>query len=490
MKGPLCPDEISLLRKLKLATDMLLLSDNELLSVCDSLDRELNLALTTNNGNPALLHVYPTFIDQIPNGCERGQYLALDLGGTNFRVLLVKLESNRESVVTTHTYPISNSLMTGESEDLFDYIALCLYEFVQEMKLLSKKLMLGFTFSFPCIQKSRKEAILTKWTKGFSCPDAVGKDIGQLLNRSISKFKQLQVQVAAIVNDTTGTLISCAYQQPACRMGVIVGTGVNICYMETKELPKPMIVNTELGAFGSRNNSLDFIRTDWDLQVDATSINSGQQVFEKMVSGMYLARIVSAILVKFVELKLISRRVFGQFRPLDRFTSSLISRVDMDLLCPDYLGEKFYTEDGLYQNTLYAFSRLGIQCVKVIDCKILQLVCSRVSRRSAHLTSAVVTSLLLRMDRQFTVIGVDGSVYRCHPDYRNEMKRTITHLLALKGATHIKFELMLSEDGSGRGAALVAAISSESDQQQTKNQPCSQCKSNISPKCRLCEVMA
>lgn len=53
----------------------------------------------------------------------------------------------------------------------------------------------------------------------------------------------------AVVNDTTGTLMSCAHKNRECRVGVIVGTGTNACYMETlenvplfdakKELPDP-----------------------------------------------------------------------------------------------------------------------------------------------------------------------------------------------------------------------------------------------------------
>lgn len=51
-------------------------------------------------------------------------------------------------------------------------------------------------------------------------------------------------------------------------------------------------------------------------------------------------------------------------------------------------------------------------------------------------------------------VGVDGSVYRFHPKFHNLMTEKIRQLVR----PEINFDLMLSEDGSGRGAALVAAV--------------------------------
>jgi len=35
------------------------------------------------------MKMIPTYVDSVPNGSEVGSYLALDLGGTNFRVVRV-----------------------------------------------------------------------------------------------------------------------------------------------------------------------------------------------------------------------------------------------------------------------------------------------------------------------------------------------------------------------------------------------------------------
>ena len=40
------------------------------------------------------LKMIPSFVSNLPKGNERGKYLALDLGGTNFRVCLVELKGS------------------------------------------------------------------------------------------------------------------------------------------------------------------------------------------------------------------------------------------------------------------------------------------------------------------------------------------------------------------------------------------------------------
>jgi len=41
-------------------------------------------------GSSSPMLMLPTHITRLPNGKEKGMYLAIDLGGTNFRVLKVE----------------------------------------------------------------------------------------------------------------------------------------------------------------------------------------------------------------------------------------------------------------------------------------------------------------------------------------------------------------------------------------------------------------
>ena len=56
------------------------------------------------------------------------------------------------------------------------------------------------------------------------------------------------------------------------------------------------VINTEWGAFGD-NGELDFVVTKWDRAVDEMSVNPGKQIFEKMISGMYMGELIRQVLV-------------------------------------------------------------------------------------------------------------------------------------------------------------------------------------------------
>lgn len=132
-------------------------------------------------------------------------------------------------------YAISQELMTGSGEDLFDHIASCLANFAKDRKIDKEILPLGFTFSFPCKQKGLAVGELISWTKGFSCKGVEGEDVVTLLKTAINKRNDIHVDVAAILNDTTGCLMSCAWKNHNCRIGLIIGTGTNACYLEDLE---------------------------------------------------------------------------------------------------------------------------------------------------------------------------------------------------------------------------------------------------------------
>ncbi len=135
---------------------------------------------------------------------EKGQFLALDLGGTNCRTLLVTLTGNKQERprMTECSCTIPQEIMTGSSTNvrlaftkcqhniftqLFTYIANTLCDFLTRHGLDREKLPLGFTFSFPCVQQALNRAFLVRWTKGFNIEDAVDKNVCHLLQTAIDE---------------------------------------------------------------------------------------------------------------------------------------------------------------------------------------------------------------------------------------------------------------------------------------------------------------
>lgn len=211
----------------------LVLSDETLIKIRDLLNAEIERGLGKETNPSATIKCFPTYVRHLPTGQESGKFLALDLGGTNFRILLVDLGNGlRDTKTISKTFIIPASVMVGPGEDLFDYIAQSLSAFMRENHVGNERLPLGFTFSFACRQEGLTKAVLMNWTKGFKCSDVEGHDVVSLLENALNKLGNIQIEIVAVMNDTTATLMSCAYENPACRIGVIIGTGTNACYVE------------------------------------------------------------------------------------------------------------------------------------------------------------------------------------------------------------------------------------------------------------------
>lgn len=250
--------------------------------------------------------------------------------------------------------------------------------------------------------------------------------------------------------------MSCAWKHHNCKIGVILGTGSNACYVErarnaelfTKSKPitddEQVIINTEWGAFGDLG-SLEFIRTSYDREVDCNSLNPGNQLFEKMLSGMYLGELVRLVLVKMtVNGLLFSGQVPELLKSPHQFFTKFVSEIEL---------EKKENPDSVavVRDILNDF---GVENPTTEDCVAVRHACECISRRSAHLVSAALATLILKVGDPEITIGVDGSVYRFHPLFHDLMTEKVRELIP----SNYKFQFVLSEDGSGRGAALVAAV--------------------------------
>ncbi|XP_077287560.1 hexokinase A isoform X2 [Arctopsyche grandis] len=427
----------------------LLITDKQSREMMTRLLHELNQGLGKKTHDESVVKCFVTYVQDLPNGKERGKFLALDLGGTNFRVLIITLAENHFDM-QSKIYAIPQSIMVGSGTSLFDHIAECLSNFMKENDVYKERLPLGFTFSFPLKQLGLTKGMLERWTKGFKCSGVVGEDVVQLLKDAIARRGDVQIDVCAILNDTTGTLMSCAWKNHNCRIGLIVGTGSNACYVEKTKNAElfdgistkdDVLVNTEWGAFGD-NGALDFVRTEYDREVDSSSINPGKQIQEKMISGMYMGELVRLALVRFTKEGL------------------LFGGIGSDLL---YRKGNFYTKyvseiesdkKGDYMNCRDVMDELGLPHATDQDCANVRFICECVSMRAAHLVSAGIATLINKMGEPHVTVGIDGSVYRFHPHFHDLMVERISQLVT----PGIKFDLMLSEDGSGRGAALVAAV--------------------------------
>ncbi|KAL2929011.1 Hexokinase-1 [Bienertia sinuspersici] len=438
----------------------------KLRQVADAMTVEMHAGLASEGGSK--LKMLISFVDNLPTGDEHGLFYALDLGGTNFRVLRVKLGGKEGGVVQQEFDEVSipPELMVGTSEQLFDYIAEALAKFVAtESEGLhpepNRQRELGFTFSFPVKQTSIASGTLIRWTKGFSIEDTVGGDVVAELTKAM-KRKGVDMRVTALVNDTVGTLAGGRYYDGEVIAAVILGTGTNAAYVErATAIPKwhgpypksgEMVINMEWGNFRSSHLPI----TEYDIALDEESLNPGEQIYEKMISGMYLGEIVRRVLCKMAE----EASLFGDTVPSKLTTPFILRTPDMSSMHHD-------TSPDLKVVASKLKDVLGIPNTSLKVRKVIVDICDIIASRGACLSAAGILGIIKKLGRDApkqgenpkSVIALDGGLFEHYAKFRECMEDTLKELLGDEIAEGIVIKH--SNDGSGIGAALLAASHSQ-----------------------------
>lgn len=265
------------------------------------------------------MNMLPSYNYALPTGREKGTYLAMDVGGSTFRVALVDLsgQENPIRVIRIASWQINETVKLLEGRAFFDWIA----EKIEEMLGRGSEkygydevaLPMGLSWSFPVEQTSVRSGKVISMGKGFLCSNGTeGEELADLIMEACQK-RQLNVRMDAIVNDSSATLLSRAYTDPSTRISLILGTGTNaavhipvhaIGTEKFGERPaewfaqaKSVIVNTELSMFGGGVLSM----TRWDDDLNTNHIKPDYQPLEYMATGRYLGEIVRLIMVEAVD---------------------------------------------------------------------------------------------------------------------------------------------------------------------------------------------
>jgi len=431
--------------------ELFVVSPTKLKEIVKHFIGELQKGLDHEGATVAML---PSFVTNRPTGKEKGSYLALDLGGTNFRVCEVYLEGQSSVRLRQKKFTIPEDCKNADGEVLFDFLANSVESFLKDSGVSTDQdLELGFTFSFPVNQTALNAGNLLVWTKGFHCSNTEGKDVVEMLNQAFVR-KGLKVKVAALVNDTVGTLMSHAYNDPQTLVGVILGTGTNAAYVESANaIPKwtggeiksnEMIINTEWGAFDNERKVLPW--TKYDEQQDQEGTNPGRQTFEKMISGMYLGEIVRLVCKDLIDRKIL----FGGMSSPEMDTPGKFETAYMSRIERDHTSE-------LTDTKMVLQDLLKIPYVAPRDRRIVRRICELIAIRAARLAACGVAAVVTKMNRVDSgcTVAIDGSVYEHYPHFDNRMRDALHELF---GMFSENVTLQLGKDGSGIGAAVIAAL--------------------------------
>ena len=401
-----CEEFISYLEKLFKVTE------NDIKVIIKDFHSEIQKGLS---GQESSLKMIPSFVDR-PKGTEKGTFITLDLGGTNFRVLAVKLDGKgNSSVLAVSKFVIKKECMEGNARLLF------------------------------------------------------GEDVIVLLNEALKRKGIKCIRVAALANDTVGTLVAKSYTDKDCDIGVILGTGTNACYPEQISniskwrgiSPKGnMIINMEWGNFDKLR------RNRYDKDLDDESPNPGNQYLEKMVSGMYLGEITRRVICDLTHREILFSgiKTLNIFAEKDSFETKDMSLIQGDT--SDNLGEieDYLTELGIEDIEPYLSSiNEEYKKKKEFDKKLLKKVCELISTRAARVSAAAIAGVITWMDPELMschTVGIDGSLFEKYPGFSGIMEDVFNNFFNAK-AKKIKMEM--AKDGSGKGAAIIAAVAASSE---------------------------
>ncbi len=426
------------------------------------------------------LSMLPSFQHTLPTGDEQGSFLALDVGGSTFRVALVKLSgrptcAQRSSmkIEKMKSYVIDEDVRRLSGRTFFEWMALKIEELLSEQNdsVGCPPLKMGLAWSFPIEQTSPGTGKLLQMGKGFAAGHGVeGEDLRTLVMEACAA-RRLNVELVAIVNDGAATLLSQAYRDPATRMSLILGTGMNAAvFLPVKALSaekfgvrrdswhreaKRVVVNTEISMFGKRV----LPATRWDDLLNDNHRLPDYQPLEYLITGRYLGEIVRLILVEAVS-------------TTELFNGEMPKHLDEPYALDTRILAIFESDDSPELTTARkAF--LNAHPMKVIpglqELQFMRDLGRLVSRRgAAYLATALHALWAVRTtaegietgDASHVTIACDGSMIGKYPGFRARTQQYLDELCTLSGAKQGAVTLEMAPDSSIFGAAVAVSCTS------------------------------
>jgi len=250
-------------------------------------------------------------------------------------------------------------------------------------------------------------------------------------------------------------MIASAYNDPDTIVGAIFGTGCNGAYMENvgsihkleTGLPPetPMAINCEYGAFDNAHQALP--RTKYDIKIDEESPKPGEQAFEKMSAGLYLGEIYRHVVLGLHEKGILfagqdAAKLHEPYSLDTGFLSALendmsIGMSDTRRSFREHLGFEASPEELIFSQRLA--EAIAVRGARLCTCGIAAI-CRKKGIKSGH-------------------VAADGSVANKHPTFKKRWAAAMGEVLDwAEDRKEDPITITSAEDGSGVGAAVIAAM--------------------------------
>ncbi len=352
-------------------------------------------------GRPSSFLMLPSYVnikDKIQTGFKAA---VIDAGGTNFRTALVYFDKDG----TGHIEDFKKYNMPGTKhqitkDELFEFIAGAILPYLEETDRLT------ISFAYPVEILSLDNGRILKMDKELKITNIEGCFINREINKILIKKGKPGIKTF-ITNDAVAAAMSglpeaCVKGYDAC-IGVIAGTGTNVCYPESyvniKKLglagSNRMMINVESGNFDKIQ------RGPIDIQFDRTTDDPGYHQLEKMVSGAYIGALAEHVIKKAAASGLLS---------LSRFNLEKVKPADLSAFINNDADSKI---NGIFENSE--------------DRKKIKAILDALIRRSAHLIAlqTVAASLKAAGENSSVLATVEGTIFYKTPG----IKETVADIL-------------------------------------------------------------
>lgn len=395
----------------------------------------------------------------IPQGSETGSSVVVELGGIDAgtaRAVKVVFAGHGNMMLSERRLSLRDQepmLVKGlldrraPASMLFDAIARLLGDKLQEEEEDDDAVPpahVGFSLGFPVEMKGIGSASLVHWTKdvetGRQTDDPVeGQDVAILLDDALKRMG-VPARTSAVVNNTAGSLLTCAYENPAdlppCRMALVISDGLNGCYVQTDAMRRAYgyngcIVNCEIGSFdqGLPVNEID-------LEVDfADEANRGVQMLEKLVAARYIGEHCRRLIVKVWQERAPQRAWIRHSIPCDACIR-IVADMSEDLIVTRQILRGLWEWTPPFQ-----------------ECRIVRDLIKAVFQRSAALSATVIVALAQQTQQRDVTCAIGGRLYSRHTFFQECLRNTMECLLP-QATDYIK--LYEVHDGAAKGAAILA----------------------------------
>jgi hexokinase len=391
----------------------------------------------------------PTWCNFSDKEIKKESVIVIDAGGTNFRTCLVTFDHAAQPVVSDFRKMSMPGIQKELSkEEFFDTIA----HQLDYLKNKSKKI--GFCFSYAMEITPDRDGKVLGFSKEIKASAVIGSQVGASLKAALKKTGWEDGLSVTLLNDTTAALLAGKGQPtPGVRfssyIGFILGTGLNIAYIESGPIRK---IDGIKDSFGNAAPASQIVvcescmfdkipLSEFDRILDDNSCAPGEFTLEKMCSGAYIGPLAVIAVRQACTDCLFSAEFAAAFKISGDFVLA-----DMDR----FLYTPFDTT-----------SKLGKLAAagKPRDYEILYQIFDSIIERAAVLSSAVIAAAVIKSGQGFdgcspVCILCNGTTFSRTHNLRRYIETYLTRMLESSRGLH--FVLKTMENDITIGTALAA----------------------------------